>query len=121
MAAIDQTKDATKNICWARGDSDAKGFVVQDSAGVAVNITGFSFRLTVNTDKNPTQNVGEELFTIVGVITDAVNGKVAFAPTSTDTDQIPGKYFYDVEQTDGSGLISTVIKGVAQIIQDISK
>ena len=26
MAAIDQTKNATKNICWARGDSDAKGF-----------------------------------------------------------------------------------------------
>ncbi len=119
MAAIDQTKDATKNICWGRGDSDAKGFIVQDSAGVAVNITGFSFRLTVNTDKNPAP--GTELFTVTGVITDATAGKVAFAPTTTDTDQDPSKYFYDVEQTDGSGAISTIIKGVAEIIQDISK
>ncbi len=119
MAAIDQTKNATKSICWARGDSDAKGFAVQTSAGLAVNIAGFTFRLTVNTDKNPAP--GTELFTVVGVITDASEGKVGFAPSAVDTDQTPGKYFYDVEQTDGSGAISTIIKGACEIIQDISK
>ncbi len=116
---IDQTKDATKNICWGRGDSDAKGFIVQTAAGVAVNITGFTFKLTVNTDKNPSP--GTELFTVAGVVTDAAAGKVGFAPTTANTDQTPGKYFYDVEQTDAGGLISTIIKGVCQIIQDISK
>ena len=118
MAAIDQTKNATKNICWARGDSDAKGFVIQDSAGVAIDITGFTFRLTVNEEKNP--DPGVELFTVTGVITDATNGLVGFAPTAVDTDQTPGNYFYDIEQT-AAGLISTVIKGKVQIIQDISK
>ncbi len=119
MAAIDQTKDTTKTLCWGRGDSDAKGFIVQDAAGAAVNIAGFSFRLTVNTDKDPAP--GTQLFTVTGVIIDAANGKVAFAPTIVDTAQTPGKYFYDVEQTNATGAISTIIKGACQIIQDISK
>lgn len=119
MAAIDQTGDRTKDICWGRGDSDAKGFVIQDPAGVAVDITGFTFRLTVNTDLDP--DPGTQLFTVVGVIMDAPNGKVAFAPTVADTDQTPGEFFYDVEQTDAEGLVSTVIKGVCEIVQDISK
>ena len=116
---IDQTKDLTKLICWGRGDSNALGFIIQDDSGVAVNITGFTFRLTVNTDKNPAP--GTELFSVVGAITDALNGKIGFAPSAVQTDQAPGLYFYDVEQTDTGSLISTLIKGKCQIIQDISK
>lgn len=116
---IDQTANAAKNICWGRGDNAARGFIMQDAVGVAVNISGFSFRLTVNTEQDP--DPGTELFTVVGVITDAAAGKVGFAPTVVDTDQAPGEYFYDIEQTDGGGLIDTVIKGLCEIVQDISK
>lgn len=116
---IDQTKDNTKLICWGRGDSNAIGFIVQDDVGAAVNITGFTFRLTVNTDKDP--NPGTELFTVVGTITSGPSGKVGFAPTSVQTDVDPGSYFYDIEQTDLGSLISTLIKGKCRIIQDISK
>jgi len=117
---IDQTKNPDKEICWGRGDSDAKGFIIQDSAGVAVDITGFSFKMTVNTDRNPADQVNEQ-FTITGIIGVAVNGTVSFAPTVTDTDITPGIYFYDIEQTDVASLIKTVIKGRAKIIQDITK
>ncbi len=118
MAEIDQTGNTEKDICWARGDSAARGFIIQDSDGVAENIAGRTYRLTVNTEKNPAP--GTELFTVVGVITDAGAGKVGFAPTAVDTDQTPGKYFYDVEETVG-GLIDTRIKGRCEILQDISK
>ncbi len=117
---IDQTKNTDKEICWGRGDSDAKGFVIQDSAGVAIDITGFSFKMTVNSDRDPADQINEQ-FTIVGIIGDATNGLVSFAPTTVDTDITPGIYFYDIEQTDGSGAIKTVIKGRAKIIQDITK
>ncbi len=120
MALIDQTKDSEKTICWARGDSDSKGFVVQDSTGAAVDITGFSFKLTVNSEKDPT-TVSNQQFTVVGAITDALSGKVAFSPSIVDTDIAPGTYFYDIEQTDGSGKISTLIIGKCIIIQDITK
>ena len=119
MAAIDKTSDATKTICWGRGDSSAKGFIIQDSAGVAIDITGFTFKLTVNSEKDPSDATNEK-FSIVGAITDAPNGKVAFSPTVTDTDITPDTYFYDIEQTAG-GAISTLIIGKALIIQDITK
>jgi len=117
---IDQTKNLDKEICWGRGDSDAKGFIIQDSAGVAVDISGFSFKLTVSIDRDPPDQVNEQ-FTIVGVIGVAADGTVSFAPTTADTDIAPGIYFYDIEQTDVSSAIKTVIKGRVKIIQDITK
>ena len=120
MSGIDQTADATKTICWGRGDSNAKGFIVQTSAGVAVNITGFTFKLTVNSDKAPT-NQDNEQFSLTGSITDATNGKVAFSPSSVNTDITPGTYYYDIEQTDDGGLLSTVIVAKCLIVQDITK
>jgi len=117
---IDQTKNLDKEICWGRGDSDAKGFIIQDSKGVAIDITGFSFKLTVSSDRDPTDQVNEQ-FTITGIITLATAGTVSFAPTTTDTDITPGIFFYDIEQTDVASRIKTVIKGRVQIIQDITK
>lgn len=117
---IDKTQDESKTLCWGRGDSDAKGFIIQDGNGVAVNITGFSFKLTVNSEKDPT-TVDNQQFTVVGAITDGPNGKVAFSPSATDTDITPGAYFYDIEQTDSGGGIATLLIGKCIIVQDISK
>lgn len=123
MAEIDQTRNSAKTICWGRGDSDFKTFTIKDSTGAALDITGFTFTLTVNTEKNPDPAVpfGTELFSLTGVIIDAVNGKVQFAPTSVQTNQVPRKYFYDIQMVDGSSRKTTVIKGIVQIIQDITK
>ncbi len=120
MAAIDKTGDATKTICWGRGDSNAKGFIRQDSAGVAIDVTGFSFKLTVNSEKDPANTTNQQ-FTIIGVLVDAVNGQISFAPTTTDTDIVPGTYFYDIEQTDGGGGVATLIIAKCVIVQDITK
>ena len=117
---LDKTKDDEKTICWGRGDSSAKGFIVQDSTGAAIDITGFTFKLTVNSEKDPADQVNEQ-FSVVGALTDAVNGKVAFSPTVTDTDIAPGTYFYDIEQTDAGGAISTLMVAKCIIVQDITK
>ena len=120
MAKIDKTSDTNKTICWGRGDSDAKGFIIQDSGGVAKNITGFSFKLTVNSEKAP-GNQDNEQFSLTGVLTTPVQGKVAFAPTAVDTDINPGTYYYDIEQTDSGGAKSTLLIGSVLIVQDITK
>ena len=120
MAAIDKTKDTTKNICWGRGDSRPQGFTIKDSAGVVVDVTGFSFKLTVNTEKAPSDQVNEQ-FSLTGVLVDATNGEISFSPSITDTDITPTTYFYDIEQTDGAGKISTLIVGKCLIVQDLTK
>lgn len=118
MASIDQTGSDSFNIEWANKDSDAKGFTIKDSAGVAIDISTFSFIMTVNSEKSPTDLTNEQ-FTISGTIVDGPNGKVSFEPLTSDTDITPGKYFYDIEQTDGSE-VKTLVKGVVTITQGIT-
>lgn len=117
MSAIDKTKDETKDLCYGRGDSFASPFTIE-IGGVAVNIAGWTFKLSVNADKNPT---GAPLFTVVGAITDAPNGRVEFSPDITDTDQEIKTYFYDIESIDAAGGVRTAIKGKFLIVQDITK
>ena len=76
--------------------------------------------MTVNSEKDPADQINEQ-FSITGTITDATNGKVAFAPNTTDTDITPGGYFYDIEQIDTGGRVSTLIVAKVLIVQDITK
>jgi len=125
MASIDQTGAAAFDLCWGRGDNDPKGFTIKDSAGVAIDVTGFTFTMTVNSAKDPDPVgppiVGVEQFTIVGTLVDAVNGRISFSPLVAETDIPASTYFYDIEQTDVASKIKTLVKGKLKILQDISK
>jgi hypothetical protein len=126
MAGIDKTGDTTKEICWARGDTDSKVFTFKDSDGAAINISGNTYILTVNSDKDPpgsTPPAANEQFTITGVfVTDGTDGKVGFAPGAGDTDIAASTYFYDIQQTvTASSEVKTMIKGKAKIIMDVTK
>jgi hypothetical protein len=127
MAAIDQTGNSDKEICWARGDTKPRVFTIRDSAGVALDISGSTFKMTVNTDKDPSVAVpGTELFSVAGTfVTDGTNGQVQFAPTpvgwADGLPSLPTTVFYDIEETDGATAVDTLIKGKVKIIQDVSK
>ena len=103
-----------------RGDTYADEFAILDSAGAAQNIAGYSFVMTVDPDKNPT-SASNNLFALVGAITDAAAGIVEFAPTALQADQTPNKYWYDVQMTDAGGKIRTIEHDSYTITQDISK
>lgn len=125
MAAIDLTGDSAKDICWARGDTKPRVFTMK-SGGVALDVSASTFRMVVNTDKNPSvATPGTVLFTAVGAfVTDGTDGQVQFAPTPAawaDALTLPGQAFYDIEETDGGGAIDTLIKGKVIIVQDIAK
>lgn len=120
MAIIDQTENFAFDIAWGRGDNDSKRFVIKDVTGAVVDISGFSFIMTVNSEKSPVNQVNQK-FTIVGNITDGPNGKVSFTPAFLDTADLLGCFFYDIEQIDLSAQIKTLVKGRVFIEQDITK
>jgi hypothetical protein len=95
-------------------------FSIKDSAGAAVNISGFSFLLTVDPDANPTTDTNN-LFELTGTIDDAPNGLVSFAPSAVEADQTPETYFYDIQMTDAGSAIRTIAKGKYVVTQDITK
>ncbi len=113
-------------LCRKRGDTAPDKITVLDSESTTtpkepLDITGFSYILTINTERDPDGSVGNELVSIAGAITDAVNGVVEFAFTGPDSDQTPDEYWYDIQQTDAGGRIKTIAKNKYTFFQDITK
>ena len=118
-------------ICIARkrGDTAPDKITVLDpeaaTPGTPLDVTGFGFKLTVNTEQDPDPVgppiIGTELVSIVGTLIDAPNGIVEFPWTLTQADQVPDDYFYDIEQTDVAGKILTIAKEQYKFQQDVTK
>ncbi len=108
------------NITRKRGDTAADVFTLTDSAGAALDITSFSFLLTVGSLEDP-PDANSQLYQLTGTILDALNGVVEFVPSAANADQDPETYFYDVQMTDAAARIKTIEKGEYIYEQDITK
>jgi len=108
------------DYCRHRGDTFSIQIAIKDSVAAAIDVTGFSFLLTVDPSATPTA-AGTNIYQLIGVLDDAVNGLVSFAPDATDALSAPGNYFYDIQQTDAASKIRTIAKGKWTILQDITK
>ncbi len=107
-------------ITRKRGDTYAETITVTDTAGVAINITDYTFKLTVDPEKAPL-TAANNLFSITGTILNAVAGTVEFAPSALQADQAPGTYYFDIQMVDGAGRIRTIALDKYIVVQDISK
>lgn len=109
------------NLFRRRGDTRPDKFRVKSrETGLPIDVTGYSFLLTVDPEKNPA-NDDNNLFQITGVITDADAGEVKFTPTELQADQAAGIYYYDAELVDDAGDRWTFAAGTYQFTQDITK
>lgn len=119
MPAIDQTKNAEVTLCWGREDADVKVFTIKDDTGVVVDISTWTFTLSVDANKDPADALTLQFAITGALVTDGTDGKVGFTPAALDTDIAPGKYFYDIQRN--SPTKKTLIKGLCEIVQDITK
>jgi hypothetical protein len=110
-----------KNLTYYRGDSYPQIFTILNAAtGAAVDITGYTFKLTVNRDRKPT-DASNQLFQIAGIIADAAAGQVSFSFESGHTGINPGQYYYDVQMTTDTGDVRTIVKAVFEVTMDVTK
>lgn len=102
-----------------RGDTAPDELNLTDG-GLAADLTGYSFVMTINTvrDPDPSIDLGDELVSIAGVVN---GGQIRFPFSTLNADQTPGTYWYDVQQTDPSGNTKTIRKNMYTFGQDISK
>jgi len=109
-------------IEWYRGDSYPLELTIKNkSDGEVIDLTGYSFILTVDTLKTPPDDT-TKVFEVAGVLdADPSTGKVSFTPTTTDTNIDPASYYYDVQMIDSSGHIRTIAKNKWKLLQDITK
>lgn len=114
-------------VCIARkrGDTAPDKIFIKDpdDPTVPLDITGFAYKMTVNTEQDPDPGppIGTELVTIAGTITDAPGGVVEFPWTPVQADQVPEEYFYDIQQTDSALKLLTIAKNQYIFQQDITK
>lgn len=107
------------DICRVRADTFPFTVTVTSDGTTAINITGNTYLLTVDPQPNP-PDATANLFQMIGVVTDGPNGIVTFTLTGPQSDQTPGVYYYDVQQTSG-GVIRTILRGAWEVVQDITK
>jgi hypothetical protein len=110
------------DICITRGDSTPMSVTITDDAATPapIDITGFTYLLTVDPSESPADGTGN-LFQLAESNTPGVDGVVVFSPSTTDTDQTPSDYFFDIQQTDAGANLRTVAKGKFTVLQDITK
>lgn len=102
-----------------RGDtSPIRGVVAVND--LPLDVTGCSFTLTVDPSKAPTAATNN-LFSLSGTVVNAATGELSFPITALQADQLPGKYHYDIQMTDGLGFKSTVALDKFIVLQDITK
>lgn len=108
----------SEDLLVTRADSPVIPVTV-NSNGSPLDITGFVFTMTVNASDDPADDTGA-LFQIAGTITDGPSGRVDFQPSTTDLDNNPDKYNYDIQMV-GNGSTRTILKGAFQIDPDITR
>lgn len=103
-----------------RGDTRPDQFTVTSKrTGAAIDITGYTFLLTVDPSPEPI-DAANNLFQLTGVIVDAANGLVEFTPTLVQADNV-GDYYYDAQLIDSGGHVETFSSGKYKFRQDITK
>jgi len=108
------------DITRKRGDTYADEFIIKSKAtGRPLNVTGYSFLMTLDPNKAPSDST-TNIYQLSGTIVDAAAGRVEFAPTTSQANQL-GAFFYDVQMIDGGGRVRTVASGKYKYEQDITK
>ena len=107
------------DITRFRGDTRRIRRYVKTDAQAVVDITDWTFKLTVNVHKDPVDET-DQVFQVAGVIADAPNGVVDFTPLAADVDWV-GSNFFDIEAVDSDSGKSTLYKGQFTLLQDITK
>lgn len=108
-------------ITRRRGDTFADEITVTSATtGAAIDITGYTFKMTVDPSKTPV-DAANNLYQLTGTIVDAAAGRVEFAPSALQADQVPGTYYFDVQMIDGLGRIRTIALDKYTYTQDITK
>jgi hypothetical protein len=107
-------------VNYYRGDGYPLLLTVTDSGtGNPVDITNYTFLLTVNKEEAPIDD-SRQVFQAAGTIVDGPNGQVSFPVVPANTAEV-GDYFYDVQMTTVGGDVRTIAKDAFIVSMDITK
>ena len=102
------------------GDSLTLNVAVQDGDGVAVNLTGATLEFALSKQSSSGGPKGSALFSKTPTVVNAVGGSVQVEIDPDDTADLKcGEYYGELQVTDASGNVSTVLYGTWEIVDDL--
>lgn len=108
------------DLSFPRGDNKTVELTLTDSDSNAIDLSGLTVILTVNSDDEPS-DITDQVFQLTGTVTDGPNGVVQFKPTTTQAVQSPETYFYDIQVTLADGTRLTPVIGKWKYTIDYSQ
>mgnify|MGYP003332925478 CR=1 FL=1 len=103
------------NITIPQGSDFSETFVSTESNQSPSNLTGYSASAKLKKHPGSSDSVSFR------VNITAATGEVAIALTSGNTTGLtPGRYFYDVRLTSGTGAVSRLVEGMALVTAGIT-
>lgn len=111
------------DITIIRGDTQTVGVTFTDSTGAAVNLTDCTVFFTVK-NKCDIGKDSDDCALIRKTVTshsDPTHGITSVPLTSTDTNLAEGDYYWDLQVKTLSNNISSTIKGIFKIVNDVTK
>jgi hypothetical protein len=106
---------------FPRGDDWINTFYIKDDLGQPVDITGYTYWMTLKSDPNdPDPGAGQQV--IFPTAPDSQEGilTIAFSPEITN-ELGPGTYNFDIQQMDTAGLVKTLVIGRVRVVVDITR
>lgn len=116
MANVNLTRSAEINYTARAGDTFAPPPVSFTIDAVAEIFTSCTIKLQVRSEVNLVKELN------IGSGIEVSSNALQYSISAADMANIvAGKYKYDVQKTDGSGIISTIQHGTITIIKDITR
>lgn len=117
-------RPVTIDIHRVRGDTFPIRFNIADEDGVAIPITGWTFRFTVDPEAEPadaTQNTFQLTIGSGLSIVDGPGGVLQVGPFEDAQVAEVVEHHYDLQAVDSSSNIRTIAKGAWNLYQDVTK
>jgi hypothetical protein len=114
------------DLVFEQGATIRKKIIWQDSTGTPIDLTGYTARMQVRTQKLAS-TITLDLTTVNGGLiigVPATNGEITiFVDDTTTAALTPSVQVYDLEMVDaaGSGDVTRLIEGEVEIIQEVTR
>jgi hypothetical protein len=107
----------------ARGDTWTLKFIIQDSAGTAIDISGNQYWLTLKSNISLTDSAAElQVGPIAAGSPDATNGIIILViPSSLTNTLTPATYNYDLQEVDNTSKVTTLLIGKIKVKADVTR
>ena len=104
-----------------QGATYSLALTYKDSAGAAINLTGYTAAMQIRSSYDSTSTI-VSLTSSAGIVITAATGLLTVNITSTQTTALtPGTYVYDLEITSASNVVTRLIQGSVIVSAEVTR